>query len=170
MKNHSNSLFLFVLSLNHQQRYFQIGAQYHHAVLANALVVCSQFPRLSHPCACRSICVSTQTEADWNGGARMEDRFIAFIHTGPECFWRHRVGVLHMAGTGRMAGLSDLPQPFRLPEKVRQARILFFFTQYVPLQMTMNPAVMVSQLWGKMPYSFCKASWLCWGSLDNAHL
>lgn len=124
--------------------------------------MCSQFPRLSHPCACRSVCVRTVRQKLTRVVVQdEEDRFIVLIHTGP--------GFLHMAGTERMAGLSDLPHPFRLPEKVCQARILYF-TQDVPLQMTMNPAVMVDQLWGKMPYSFCQACWLCWASLDNAHL
>lgn len=52
----------------------------------------------------------TQTETDWDGGARRgRQRLIALVHTSPECCWRHGVGVLHMAGPGRMAGLPVWP-------------------------------------------------------------
>ena len=77
-----------------------------------------------------------------------------------------------MAGTGRMAGLPVWPQPSRLSEKAEKARqtslvVLHRHSSgpYVHLQMTMNSAAVIRQLWGKMSYSFCEACWLCRGSV-----
>lgn len=119
----------------------------------------------------------SQTETNWDGGARRgRQRLVALIHPSPERCWRHSSGVLHVAGTGRIAGLPVRPQPLRLPEKARQTSLSLLHRHgsglYVPLQMTTNAAAVIHQLWAKMSYSFCQVCWLCWGGFakPRAHI